>query len=297
MFLDGGKELKLIKPSKQWLRCISTVLGAVLLLLFVILILFRPRGQETYLIYGVDQYGSLDESGRSDAMMLVRIDHTHRRIYAVSMARDMLIDNGHGGRTKINTIIRKESEDGSQALIDAIAQNFGVTADGWFRINFSSLVSIVDAMGGVTVTLSAEEAHYIDKNAGLWPGYPLAEGECRLCGGQALWFARCRKLDSDLGRGQRQSRLAAALVREIRHTGIHNIVGLYRSMNHAWRSSLSAGEQAKLVVRALYARRYTVKQISLPFEDTFRYGSASGIDGILPNLEKNRELLAAALSE
>ncbi|MBR1408437.1 MAG: LCP family protein [Clostridia bacterium] len=289
--------MKLNLPPKRLKKYAAVALAVILLLLFVIFVLLRPRGQETYLVYGVDQYGSLDESGRSDAMMLVRIDHTHRRIYAVSMARDMLIDNGRGGRTKINTIIRKESEDGSQALIDAIAQNFGVTADGWFRINFSSLVSIVDAMGGVNVTLSAEEAHYIDKNAGLWPGYPLSEGECRLCGGQALWFARCRKLDSDLGRGQRQSRLAAALVREIRRTGIRNIVGLYRSMNHAWRSSLPAAEQAKLVVRALYARRYTVRQLSLPFEDTFRYGSASGIDGILPNLEKNRELLAAALSE
>lgn len=279
------------------LRRVVPLLLVLAALLLILLLILRPRGQETYLVYGVDQYGSLDESGRSDAMMLVRLDHDHRRIYAVSMARDMLIDNGHGGRTKINTIIRKESEDGNAALCRAVSDNFGVPVDGWFRINFSSLVSIVDALGGVSVELSAEEARYIDKTAGLWPGYPLSEGVCRLCGGQALWFARCRKLDSDLGRGQRQSRLAAALVSEIRRTGIRSIYSLYESMNHAWRASLSPAQQAKLVFRALFARRYRVTQLSLPFEGTFRYGEASGTSGILPNLEKNRELLQSALSE
>ena len=40
-----------------------------------------------------------------------------------------------------------------------------------------------------------------------------------------------------------------------------------------------------------------VTQLSLPFEGTFRYGEASGTSGILPDLEKNRELLQSALSE
>ncbi len=281
---------------RRLLRRLLTAAALLALAALAALFALRPRGQETYLVYGVDQYGSLDESGRSDAMMLVRLDHGRRRIFAVSMARDMLIDNGRGARTKINTLVRKESGEGGDILSEAVARNFGVQPDGWFRVNFSSLVSVVDALGGVTVTLSAEEARYVDREAGYWPGYPLREGECRLCGGQALWFARCRHLDSDLGRGERQSRLAAALVSELRRMNPLRIRSLYESMNHAWRSSLPAAEQAKLVFRALFARRYAVTRLQLPFEGAWRYGKANDVSGVLPDLEENRRLLEEALA-
>jgi len=53
------------------------------------------------------------------------------------------------------------------------------------------------------VELTEEEARYIDRHVGVYPDYPLAAGECHLNGAQALSFARCRKLDNDLGRGAR----------------------------------------------------------------------------------------------
>lgn len=67
-------------------------------------------------------------------------------------------------------------------------------------------------MGGVEIDLTEAEAHYIDKKEGTYPDYPLAEGRCRMNGAQALCYARCRKLDNDLGRGDRQTKLFSALV-------------------------------------------------------------------------------------
>ena len=276
---------------------IAIALVLIAALLLAVYLFLKPRGQETYLVYGVDAYGSLEETGRSDAMMLVRLDHAHRRLYVVTFARDMLVDNGRGAKTKINTLIRKDQQDGPQLLCDAVERNFSVASQGWFRVNFSSLVSIVDALGGVTLTLSEEEARYVDKKAGFWPGYPIRAGECRLCGGQALWYARCREVDSDLGRIDRQTRLAEAMTAELRHMSIRKAVDLYQSMNHAWRASLSAGEQARLALRGLFARRYAVTRISVPFEGAFRYGRASDVSGILPDIEKNRALLLEALGE
>ena len=46
----------------------------IVLVLALLLLLFHPKGTKTYLILGIDNYGSLDVNGRSDVMMLVQID-------------------------------------------------------------------------------------------------------------------------------------------------------------------------------------------------------------------------------
>ncbi len=283
-----------MRGARRFPRWLPVLLAALLLGLGLYLLLL-PRGRETYLVYGVDAYGSLNDGGRSDAMMLVRLDHGKRTVTVVSFARDLIVDNGRGAKTKLNTLVRKDEENGGQLLSQTLERNFGVGAEGWFRVNFSSLVSIVDALGGVSLTLTAEEARYIDRAAGLYPGYPLGEGECRLCGGQALWYARCRALDSDLGRIDRQTRLAEAMTRALSGMRIREAYDLYESMNHAWRSSLAPAEQARLALRALFARRYAIHRLSVPFEGTYRYGEAGGVAGILPDPDMNRRLLEAAM--
>ena len=268
---------------------IAVILAAALLVLFAVL---HPYGSKTYLILGVDNYGSLDETGRSDVTMLVQVDFTRTKISAVTFARDMFIEGENGRLTKINTVIRNQDE---AALCRAIEQNFGVAIDGWFRVNFSSVVQLVDAIGGAQVELTDAEVNYINRIAGKYPESPLKEGLSRLNGAQALTYARCRKLDNDMGRGQRQNKLLAAMVQQTKHMTAANIVSVFRSLNHMWRSSLSGAEQAGLLVKALWLRGAQVERIGMPFEDTWTYGSAGGASGVEANLPKNRALLLEAL--
>ena len=109
-------------------------------------------------------------------------------------------------------------------------------------------------MGGVEVELTDAEAHYIDNKEGVYPEYLLSEGVCRLNGAQALCYARCRKLDNDIGRGDRQTKLFSALVKQTKKMTAANVVSVVRNMSHAWQSSLSSGEQAQLVFDALWMR-------------------------------------------
>ena len=292
---QGVIQLKL--PTQPWKKTALRILLGFLLIAAITLLVVMPRGTEDYLIYGIDQYGSLDADGRSDAMMLVRLDHRHHRIFAVSLARDLFIEQENGRKTKINTVVRGNTGEGGDVLCSVIAKNFGIEPDAWVRINFSSLVSVVDALGGVSVQLSAEEARYIDKNAGRYHGYPLSEGVCLLNGGQALSFVRCRHIDDDLGRGQRQSRFVAALKDRLSHLNPFTIRKLYDSMNHAWRTSLSGAQQASLLFRALFARHYPVTRLQIPFEGTWRYGNQGSVPGILADLPENRRLLLSAYGE
>lgn len=257
-------------------------------LLLALLVLLHPRGTKTFLVLGMDNYGSLEETGRSDVMMLAQVDFTRGKIATVTFARDMIIKSAKGSNVKINTIVRNSGE---EALVAALEQNFGLHIDGWFRVNFTTVIELVDAIGGAEVELTSKEASYIDRTIGKYDDSPLDEGLCHLNGAQALCYARCRKLDNDLGRGQRQNKLMAAMVRSTRHMTAAKLMSVFESLKHAWRSSLSPSEQVKLLLDALWLRGVQVNSIGVPFEGYWRYGS----DGIVIKQEENRRLLHEAL--
>jgi len=221
-------------------------------------------------------------------MMLAQVDFTRSKIATVTFARDMIVKNAKGNNVKINTIVRNSGE---EALVAALEQDFGLHIDGWFRVNFTTVIELVDAIGGAEVELTSKEASYINRTIGKYEDSPLAEGLCHLNGAQALCYARCRKLDNDLGRGQRQNKLMAAMVRSTRHMTAARLMGVFESLKHAWRSSLGPGEQVKLLLDALWLRGVQVDSIGMPFEGYWRYGS----DGIVIRQEENVRLLHEAL--
>lgn len=268
------------------------ILLCALLVLALLLFLLHPRGTKTFLILGIDNYGSLDVDGRSDVMMLVQIDFTHTDITTVTFARDMIIPDENGRDQKINTIVRSHDEG---ALVRAMEGAFDLSIDGWFRVNFSSLVLLVDAIGGCDVELTSKEVNYLNRTAGVYPDNPLSEGVCHLNGAQALYFARCRALDNDMGRGQRQNRVMAAMVRQTKNLGIGKIIGIFNSLNGVWQSSLSSGEQVRLLVSALWLRGAQTTAVGLPFEGTWHYGDMRGDNGVIIKLSENTRLLHEAL--
>ena len=69
----------------------ARIMGYILIAWLAFVLLFHPRGTKTYLILGMDNYGSLNVVGRSDVMMLVQIDFSRADISTVTFARDMFI--------------------------------------------------------------------------------------------------------------------------------------------------------------------------------------------------------------
>lgn len=272
----------------------ARILLIVAAVLLCAVLLLHPKGTKTFLIIGVDNYESLDKNnGRSDVTMLVEIDFTRSQVKTVSFARDMFIKDERDRDAKLNMIIRSGGE---QALVDAVQRNFGVTIDGWFRVNFASVILLVDALGGARVELTSQEANYIDRQIGKYDDHPLTEGVCLLNGEQALTYARCRKLDNDIGRGARQGKLLSAMVAQTKKLTIPKLVGVFNSLKDMWRSSLSAGEQVTLLSQVLWLRGAKVEAYGIPFDGTWGYGNSdSGVSGVKANLPENRRLLLEAL--
>ena len=117
----------------------ARVLLVIAAALLALVLICHPHGAKTFLIMGIDNYGSLNDSGRSDVMMLVQVGFDSGKIHAVTFARDIVVPNEHNKNVKLNTIVRMQDED---ALVDTLERVFDLKIDGWFRVNFSSVITI-----------------------------------------------------------------------------------------------------------------------------------------------------------
>ena len=105
------------------------------------------------------------------------------------------------------------SDPGAAAIVSVAEQITGLDIDYYAMLDFYAFVSVVDAMGGVTVSVP----HQI-----LYPEYRLEDGSIvsitiepgvrQLSGDEALAFVRSRKTGSDYGRMERQRCLISALI-------------------------------------------------------------------------------------
>lgn len=247
---------------------------------------------EHYLLIGVDGWGIAKEGGaRSDAIILASLDYGRDRIIFTSFARDSIVQPSYRtSMVKLNTLVR--SQEGEGALVDYIEETFGVPISGYFVINFSGAVDVINAVGGIEIELSQQEADYVGHHAGYDEDYPLHEGLCRLNGGQALYYMRCRSLDNDFGRQGRQGKVLRALVGKLSGITPVRALMLVDDVLGMYRTDLPFAAQFELAMKALSLRRADVQTHSLPSEGTYHYGRDSqGASGLEFNLEANRALL------
>ena len=247
---------------------------------------------EHYMLVGVDGWGINKEGGaRSDAIILASLDYGRDRITFTSFARDSVVKPAYRkGTVKLNTLVR--SEEGEQALIDYIQQGFGVPISGYFVINFSGAVDVINAIGGIELELSQQEAEYVDHHAGIFADYPLKQGVCRMNGAQALYYMRCRSLDNDFGRQGRQGKALRAMVAKLSRITPVRALMLVDDVLGMYRTDLPFAAQFELAMKAISLRDADVQTYSLPAEGTYRYGKDShGASGLEFDLERNRALL------
>lgn len=256
----------------------------------------RAADMVHYLLVGVDGWGLNEEGGaRSDAIILATLDYGEDRLTFTSFARDSIVEPSYRkGTVKLNTLVR--SQEGEQALVRYIEEAFGLPISGHFVINFSGAVDVINAVGGIEVTLSEEEAEYLRHHAGEYAGYPLHAGACRINGAQALYYMRCRSLDNDFGRQGRQGNVLRALMDELRDISPLRAMTLLNDVLDMYRTDLSSGQQLELALKALSLLDAQVQTCSIPEEGTYRYGKDShGNSGLIFDEAQSRAYLRARL--
>lgn len=277
---------------RQILLLALIVLLAVCLILGISWLLTRPTGQHHYLLLGTDNWGTIDELPRSDAIMLVTLDFSRNKILLTSFLRDTQVTLESGREDKLNTLTRTGGED---KLLDYLEYTYDIEIEGTITTNFTGMVHLIDAIGGITVELSAGELREVRKNAGDYEGYILQEGECHLNGAQALAYMRIRKIDNDMGRANRQANALKAVVAKAKHIGLTEALAILPNVQEFYRTDMSFGKQAELLRDAYRLRSAPMERQQIPAEGTFRFSSLNGASVLLMNLEKNQQAFWAFL--
>jgi len=150
-------------------------------------------------------------NGRSDTMLLLRVDPTDDSVKLLSIPRDTQVSIPTVGVTKVNDAnVRGGSELAARTVSGLLN---GISIDRYVRVDTAAFRELVDLLGGVEVYVP-ERMSYIDQTQKL--KIDLSPGLQTLNGDQAEQFARFRQdAYGDIGRVQRQQTLLKALLKRL----------------------------------------------------------------------------------
>lgn len=196
-----------------------------------------PDGAVTLLVIGTDNRKG-DKVGRSDTILLVSIRPAQQRCAVVSVQRDLYVTIPDHGENRINAAY---SYGGAELLRETIEDNLQVPVDGTVQVDFSAFQTMVDAAGGVDLSLSAQEAEYLrgegpnckEGKVGRYTSgrtYDVQKGKTHMDGAMALDYVRARHVgkSSDFGRTGRQRTLLKALLKQAKKSSLPELMDLLR---------------------------------------------------------------------
>lgn len=132
-------------------------------------------------LFGIDQpEGS---RGRSESILILTIDEAHKKIKLSSIMRDSYVNIDGQGMDKIN---HAYAFGGPQLAIKTINSNYKLNIKDYISVNFTTLPELIDALGGVEITIKDYELSHM-KTVGI-----TEPGKYTLTGKQALAYSRIR---------------------------------------------------------------------------------------------------------
>jgi LCP family protein required for cell wall assembly len=166
-------------------------ISLILLVLGLITIYVGLPPRTNIVLMGIDDRAPGEALGRSDTLILMTFVPVRRYVGMLSIPRDLWVQVPGYGEDRINTAhFYAEAEQpgsGPTAVKAVIRSNFGVEARYFIRVRFDNFLGLVDAVGGVDITLEEPMSGY-------------AAGTHHLDAEQALAFVRSRAGADDFTR-------------------------------------------------------------------------------------------------
>jgi polyisoprenyl-teichoic acid--peptidoglycan teichoic acid transferase len=208
-------------------------------------------------IMGVDEREH--DSGRSDTLLLMRLDPTTKKVDVVNIPRDTRITYSSGKESKINAAY---AIDGPELTTEVVGNLLGIDRPYYVTVNFNAFEELVNQVGGVEMTV---EKHYVyddpyqDLHIDIKPGRQTMYGET------ALQYVRLRYdgvTNSDIARIGRQQEFLRALVTKV-PSNWTRIPAMISTVRKYVKTNIPEGDQLKLA-KALWEARGNLAMQTLP---------------------------------
>lgn len=229
--------------------------------------------KEAFTIYisGIDTYGNVTSVSRSDVNILVTVNPKTNKIYMVHVPRDYYV-----------TLAGKNAKDklthsgiyGIDCSVKTLENLFDTEINYYVRLNFTSLINVVNAIGGVDVVSNYSfDTGIYDEH--MTETYHFNKGKNHLNGSQALSFVRERHAfnDGDRVRGENQMLVLSAIINKVISPSIlNNYTKLLNSLSKAFVTNLTEEEITKLVRKQLDNNKsWSIEQTELNGTAAYQY--------------------------
>lgn len=184
---------------------------------------------EPFILYisGIDQYGDVKTvRGRSDVNQLVVVNPKTNKILLVNTPRDYYVQLA--GTTGLKDKLTHAGVYGIEKSIGTLENLYDIDINHYLRVNFNTVVELVDIIGGIEVYSDTE----LDIN-----DWHIVKGNNYMDGEKALAYSRERHayITGDHHRGANQQQVITAILEKVTKSSV--LISKYNSILNVLKGS------------------------------------------------------------
>ena len=191
------------------------------------------------------------DPGRADVTMLCSLNKKTGDIKLVSFERGIMLDVPGVGT---DLLTHSFHWGGAELTTELLREYFLLDIAGYAHVDFDSFSAIVDAVGGVDITLTNAEAKRLR----------LSNGLNHLDGADALRYCRLRSIDSNWQRIARQRTTVQAIMDRVKDMSIVELDQLSQTVLPLIHTDLSKSEITSILINATKFLGVTAEQMTVP---------------------------------
>lgn len=215
-------------------------------------------------VSGIDTYGKINAVSRSDVNMVITVNPKTEKILITWIPRDYYVNINNN---KMKDKLTHAGIYGVNSSIYALEHLFDIDINYYVKVNFTSVIKVVDALNGITV--------YNDETFTTNENITFRKGEVNLDGERALSFVRDRKhvTGGDIGRGKNQIKVLEAIMNKARSKEIITSYNkLLKSLDGAFVTNVSQSSMTAFIKKEISSpRNWQIESYTLDGTSAYDY--------------------------
>lgn len=234
------------------------------------------KGYRNIVLLGLDaREDSFGTGNRSDCIMIVSLNQDTKEVKIASVYRDTYLNiDGHG----LDKVTHAYSYGGPKLALSTLNKNLDLNISEFVAINFDTVHTVVDSVGGVNIKIEPEELKYIngyigalDNQFGTSTPKITTTGFQTLNGVQALAYSRIRYTDGgDYKRAERMRDVLIAVFEKAKSMNVSELNSLSNTILPHVSTNIDVNEAISMIpqltsikVNESFGWPYEVKGITL----------------------------------
>lgn len=198
--------------------------------------------KEPFVLYisGIDQYGNVKSvRGRSDVNQIVVINPRTNHILLVNTPRDYYVQLA--GTTGLKDKLTHAGIYGIDKSIKTLEEFYNVDIDHYLRVNFNTLIKVVDVIGGIDIYSDKAFTAHTNRSVKVKKGWNSFNGT------EALAYSRERYayVTGDHHRGANQQQVITAIIEKVSKSEV--LISKYNSILNALDGSFQTDMSTSMI--------------------------------------------------